>query len=137
MKNTVGLGLPEYSFNTTHKAIIVGAGLAGCAIANALAQRGYRSALYDSNTSVAAGASALPAAVVRPAISGDVFYSTYFNHAFELCCKSFKKNIFNQCSALELTDNSLCRSTDNKYICLLYTSPSPRDATLSRMPSSA
>ena len=25
----------------------------------------------------------------------------------------------------------------NKYACLLYTSPSPRDATLSRMPSSA
>ena len=25
----------------------------------------------------------------------------------------------------------------NDYICLLYTSPSPRDATLSRMPSSA
>ena len=26
---------------------------------------------------------------------------------------------------------------DNLYSCLLYTSPSPRDATLSRMPSSA
>ena len=26
---------------------------------------------------------------------------------------------------------------DNGFICLLYTSPSPRDATLSRMPSSA
>ena len=26
---------------------------------------------------------------------------------------------------------------DNRYTCLLYTSPSPRDATLSRMPSSA
>ena len=26
---------------------------------------------------------------------------------------------------------------DNLYFCLLYTSPSPRDATLSRMPSSA
>ena len=25
----------------------------------------------------------------------------------------------------------------NFYVCLLYTSPSPRDATLSRMPSSA
>ena len=25
----------------------------------------------------------------------------------------------------------------SEYICLLYTSPSPRDATLSRMPSSA
>ena len=28
-------------------------------------------------------------------------------------------------------------SGGNDYICLLYTSPSPRDATLSRMPSSA
>ena len=30
-------------------------------------------------------------------------------------------------------------SKNNKqlYVCLLYTSPSPRDATLSRMPSSA
>ena len=27
--------------------------------------------------------------------------------------------------------------TSNEYACLLYTSPSPRDATLSRMPSSA
>ena len=26
---------------------------------------------------------------------------------------------------------------DSKKLCLLYTSPSPRDATLSRMPSSA
>ena len=26
---------------------------------------------------------------------------------------------------------------EDKYNCLLYTSPSPRDATLSRMPSSA
>ena len=26
---------------------------------------------------------------------------------------------------------------DNQYICLLYTSPSPRDGLLSRMPSSA
>ena len=29
------------------------------------------------------------------------------------------------------------RMKSDDYICLLYTSPSPRDATLSRMPSSA
>ena len=29
------------------------------------------------------------------------------------------------------------RRVERNYICLLYTSPSPRDATLSRMPSSA
>ena len=28
-------------------------------------------------------------------------------------------------------------ATETEYCCLLYTSPSPRDATLSRMPSSA
>ena len=34
--------------------------------------------------------------------------------------------------------NKLFTSVDGyKYTCLLYTSPSPRDATLSRMPSSA
>ena len=32
---------------------------------------------------------------------------------------------------------AFCRSNILKYACLLYTSPSPRDATLSRMPSSA
>ena len=31
----------------------------------------------------------------------------------------------------------LTKRKDNYYTCLLYTSPSPRDATLSRMPSSA
>ena len=31
----------------------------------------------------------------------------------------------------------LVASADNIIVCLLYTSPSPRDATLSRMPSSA
>ena len=29
------------------------------------------------------------------------------------------------------------RNVDNTYFCLLYTSPSPRDRSLSRMPSSA
>ena len=29
------------------------------------------------------------------------------------------------------------KTGNNDWVCLLYTSPSPRDATLSRMPSSA
>ena len=36
-----------------------------------------------------------------------------------------------------LLDDKPTRLKDIKGICLLYTSPSPRDATLSRMPSSA
>ena len=34
-----------------------------------------------------------------------------------------------------ISDNDVARL--RAFICLLYTSPSPRDATLSRMPSSA
>ena len=37
--------------------------------------------------------------------------------------------------SIHLTD--LSEKTTQTLICLLYTSPSPRDATLSRMPSSA
>ena len=40
-------------------------------------------------------------------------------------------------AAIELHPHVKGRIGDIDYICLLYTSPSPRDATLSRMPSSA
>ena len=40
-------------------------------------------------------------------------------------------------SAMEKESLNKLASRQAKYICLLYTSPSPRDATLSRMPSSA
>ena len=33
--------------------------------------------------------------------------------------------------------HELCRERDQRWTCLLYTSPSPRDRTRSRMPSSA
>ena len=39
-------------------------------------------------------------------------------------------------SKVLVKDATKVRDFDNKF-CLLYTSPSPRDATLSRMPSSA
>ena len=39
--------------------------------------------------------------------------------------------------AEDLTQETLLRVHSQSWDCLLYTSPSPRDATLSRMPSSA
>ena len=38
---------------------------------------------------------------------------------------------------LELSSDDIGADLSNYYYCLLYTAPSPRDATLSRMPSSA
>ena len=43
---------------------------------------------------------------------------------------SYRTNSNDGYSAIEYTD-------EHTTVCLLYTSPSPRDATLSRMPSSA
>ena len=66
--------------------------------------------------------------------------NTLFSNALK---KALEKYIHHQsfeklCSG---THFLLSQTTDNYqkeyYVCLLYTSPSPRDATLSRMPSSA
>ena len=55
------------------------------------------------------------------------------NHLTEedLSYEDFVKTIF-----IALDKNS-AKYVDDLSLCLLYTSPSPRDATLSRMPSSA
>ena len=46
----------------------------------------------------------------------------------------FKNNFFNNADKLL---GWVTKKSGQVKICLLYTSPSPRDATLSRMPSSA
>ena len=49
-------------------------------------------------------------------------------------CPKCKKIMYTK----ELNENlNVCFNCDHHIACLLYTSPSPRDATLSRMPSSA
>ena len=44
---------------------------------------------------------------------------------------------FGEINELEPGDEILMQTVQGSFTCLLYTSPSPRDATLSRMPSSA
>jgi len=50
---------------------VIGAGLAGASVANALARRGWRVDVYDENTHSAAGASGLPLGLVVPHFSAD------------------------------------------------------------------
>ena len=62
-------------------------------------------------------------------------------HEVRCFVRNPRKASFLQEWGCELTKGNLLNSSDIEYalqdICLLYTSPSPRDATLSRMPSSA
>lgn len=102
MTDKIGLNLPTYSYNAKHPALIIGAGLAGCAVAHALAKRGYRCTIVDQHATVAAATSAIPAAVIRPMITGNTLQAQLTNHAFDFCCNSLPKNIFIQCGLLQL-----------------------------------
>lgn len=53
------------------RCAVVGAGLAGAAVARALAERGWQVAVYDEHTEPAQGASGLPAGLVAPLVSAD------------------------------------------------------------------
>ena len=59
-------------------------------------------------------------------------------HRMDILLKGMRRAGFGDfLSAGPLDETRLLRVHTPAYICLLYTSPSPRDATLSRMPSSA
>ena len=85
----------------------------------------------DSNTLIDVGAGAglpgIPLAILKPHLNVTLIDSVA------------KKTRFIQQAAteLKLANVTALHSRVEEVDCLLYTSPSPRDATLSRMPSSA
>lgn len=62
-------------------AIVLGAGLAGCSAAYALARRGWRVTVIDRHTSPAQGASGNLAGIVRPMLSLDDNHASRFTRA--------------------------------------------------------
>ena len=89
----------------------------------------------------------LPLEIIIPAVGGSLLV-VIFCSVFIVCCvvcyhnKKSKKseqrwtNLLSQMELMELEMADECKR-GKCVCCLLYTSPSPRDATLSRMPSSA
>ena len=63
----------------TRSVTIIGAGLAGCACANRLAARGYRVTLLEAGSTVAAGTSKNPAAIMQPFLSLDDNTASHFS----------------------------------------------------------
>ena len=65
---------------------------------------------------------------------------THIRNIMTFCAPHLKAEYLTEC-LIEVLNNQWkvdsIESGRSVYTCLLYTSPSPRDATLSRMPSSA
>ncbi len=65
---------PPVSYAGPRHAVVIGAGLAGCCSARALARRGWRVDVLDEAPQAAGGASALPAGLLHPTLSCDDSY---------------------------------------------------------------
>ena len=105
VQNTPGL-TPPTKTHPPKKALIIGAGLAGCATANQLTKKGTHCTLYDTTPKIASSTSAIPTATIHPSQSGDKTHTDYFTKAFEVCCQQLPPNLFTQCGALQLTPPS-------------------------------
>ena len=93
-------------------AIIIGAGVIGNAVAFELSKQGLKTLNIDRNHVSGYGSTSASCAIIR------VHYSTFDGCALAYESYHFWKDWM-------------------AYFCLLYTSPSPRDISGSRMPSSA
>ena len=72
---------PPSAYSGAREAIVIGAGLAGCSSALALARRGWQVALIEASTDAASGASALPAGLLHPTLSADDSHAARLSRA--------------------------------------------------------
>ena len=59
------------------------------------------------------------------------------NNLLEICQSAYRKDYSTETAVLSVLNGLLVRADERLVSCLLYTSPSPRDSGISRMPSSA
>ena len=95
----------------TKHAVIIGAGIAGCSTAYALAQRGMRITLIERNAEIANEASGNPLAMLYPRLSGDDAASEFALAGYLYSLRLYTSlalgpNDFNVCGLLQLGFNA-------------------------------
>ncbi len=86
-RRTVGVEAPDFHFKSSDHALIVGAGLGGCAIASALARRGMHCTVFDALPDAALATSSVPVAICKPAVSaGKSIEQTFISQCFDTLC---------------------------------------------------
>jgi tRNA 5-methylaminomethyl-2-thiouridine biosynthesis bifunctional protein len=92
-------------------AIVIGAGIAGCSTAYALAQRGIKVTLLERNTDIGSEASGNPLAMLYPRLSGDDSSSEFALNAYLYSLQLYKSlklapEDFDCCGMLQLGFNA-------------------------------
>jgi tRNA 5-methylaminomethyl-2-thiouridine biosynthesis bifunctional protein len=92
-------------------AIVIGAGIAGCSTAYALAQRGIKVTLLERNSDIASEASGNPLAMLYPRLSGDDSSSEFALNAYLYSLQLYKSlklapEDFDCCGMLQLGFNA-------------------------------
>jgi tRNA 5-methylaminomethyl-2-thiouridine biosynthesis bifunctional protein len=72
---------PPSPYSGAREATVIGAGLAGCASALALARRGWQVSIMEGGTAAACGASALPSGLLHPALAADDSHAARLSRA--------------------------------------------------------
>jgi len=72
---------PPSPYSGAREAIVIGAGLAGCSSAWALARRGWQVALIEGSAGAACGASALPSGLLHPTLAADDSHAARLSRA--------------------------------------------------------
>jgi len=72
---------PPSPYAGAREAIVIGAGLAGCACAMALAGRGWQVTVLNEGPQAASGASALPSGLLHPTLAADDSHSARLSRA--------------------------------------------------------
>lgn len=88
---SIGLEKPDFRYESTDHALIIGAGLAGCATAKVLAANGMRCTVFDANNTIASATSAVPLAIYRPHTGGaQSLEQAYLLNGYERLLKDFE-----------------------------------------------
>lgn len=96
---------------TARTAIVIGAGIAGCSTAFALAQRGIHVTLLERNAEIADEASGNPLAMLYPRLSGNAISSEFSLAAYRYSLQLYQSlklppTDFNSCGMLQLGFNA-------------------------------
>lgn len=90
-RRSTGLEKPDFRYESTDHALIIGAGLAGCATANVLAASGMRCTVFDAKSTIASATSSVPLAIYRPLPGGaQSLEQSYLLSGYERLLKDFE-----------------------------------------------